>query len=168
MGILGAPDAELVDLLGAIEEIQQRARRPIRRGAAGAEIFAAAHELVAATGPFSTQPSGPWPVGCFSALLTRPVSIQIWALRSRLEKQPKLTYGDVTIICETVPLGFFLHRESDFLQHLLGAMVSGIGCRKPAVNRRMQKEFFEFRQCYAIANSCFHVHSKLCLTVKRD
>src|ERR1700752_1379875 len=33
-------------------------------------------------------PSGPRPVGCFSALLARPVSIQIWALRSRLEKQP--------------------------------------------------------------------------------
>ena len=46
MGILGEPDAELVDLLGVIEEIQQRARRPIRRGAAGIEIFAAAHELV--------------------------------------------------------------------------------------------------------------------------
>jgi Xaa-Pro aminopeptidase len=32
-----------------IEEIQQRARRPIRRGAAGAEIFAAAHEPVDAS-----------------------------------------------------------------------------------------------------------------------
>jgi Xaa-Pro aminopeptidase len=49
MGILGEPDAELVDLLGVINEIQQRARRPIRRGAAGAEIFAAAHELVDAS-----------------------------------------------------------------------------------------------------------------------
>src|SRR5215469_4184382 len=41
-----------------------------------------------AAGPFSTQPFGPRPVGCFSALLARPVSIQIWALRSLLEKQP--------------------------------------------------------------------------------
>jgi len=49
MGILGEPDAELVDLLGVIEEIQQRARRPIRRGVAGAEIFAAANELVDAS-----------------------------------------------------------------------------------------------------------------------
>jgi Xaa-Pro aminopeptidase len=49
MGILGEPDAELVDLLGVIEEIQQRTRRPIRRGAAGAEIFAAAHELLDAS-----------------------------------------------------------------------------------------------------------------------
>jgi len=49
MGILGEPDAELVDLLGVIEEVQQRARRPIRRGAVGAEIFAAAHELVDAS-----------------------------------------------------------------------------------------------------------------------
>jgi len=30
-----------------------------------------------AAGPFSSQPSGPWPVGCFSALLTPHVSIQI-------------------------------------------------------------------------------------------
>src|SRR6516225_2395201 len=49
MGILGEPDSELVDLLGVIEEVQQRARRPIRRGAAGAEIFAAANELVHAS-----------------------------------------------------------------------------------------------------------------------
>jgi Xaa-Pro aminopeptidase len=49
MGILGEPDAELVDLLGVIEEIQQRARRPIRRGAVGAEIFAAAHESLDAS-----------------------------------------------------------------------------------------------------------------------
>ena len=49
MGILGEPHAELVDLLGVIEEIQQRARCPIRRGVAGAEIFAAANELVDAS-----------------------------------------------------------------------------------------------------------------------
>lgn len=49
MGILGEPDAELEDLLGAVKEIQQRARRPICRGAAGAEIFAAARELVDAS-----------------------------------------------------------------------------------------------------------------------
>jgi Xaa-Pro aminopeptidase len=49
MGILGEPDAELVDLLGVIEEIQLRARRPIRSGDTGAEIFAAAHELMDAS-----------------------------------------------------------------------------------------------------------------------
>jgi len=49
MGVLGEPDAELEDLLGAIDEIQQRARRPIRAGAAGGEIYAAAHELVEAS-----------------------------------------------------------------------------------------------------------------------
>src|SRR5580692_2314158 len=48
----------------------------------------------AAAGPFSTQPSGPRPVGCFSsAAADRPVWIQIWALyrqsgSDRLEKQP--------------------------------------------------------------------------------
>jgi hypothetical protein len=37
---------------------------------------------------FQRNPLGPRPVGCFSALLARPVSIPIWALRSRVEKQP--------------------------------------------------------------------------------
>jgi Xaa-Pro aminopeptidase len=46
MGILGEPDAELIDLLGLIEEIQQRARKPIRSGITGTEIFAAADELL--------------------------------------------------------------------------------------------------------------------------
>ncbi|MFI5011934.1 MAG: M24 family metallopeptidase [Hyphomicrobiales bacterium] len=46
MGILGEPDAELEELLGVIDQIQRRVRRPIRRGAAGGEIFAAAHALL--------------------------------------------------------------------------------------------------------------------------
>ena len=46
MGILGEPDTELIDLLGLIEEVQQRARQPIRSGVTGAEIFAAADELL--------------------------------------------------------------------------------------------------------------------------
>src|SRR5580704_5771445 len=45
MGILGEPDAELVDLLAQVDEIQQKARQPIRRGAMGGEIFAVAEEL---------------------------------------------------------------------------------------------------------------------------
>ncbi len=49
MGILGEPDAELVELLGVVDEVQQRARRPIRRGAQGGAIFAAARELVDAS-----------------------------------------------------------------------------------------------------------------------
>jgi Xaa-Pro aminopeptidase len=47
MGILGEPDAELIELLGLIQEIQQRARQPIRPGVIGTEIFAAADELLA-------------------------------------------------------------------------------------------------------------------------
>jgi Xaa-Pro aminopeptidase len=46
MGILGEPDAELIDLLGVIEEIQRRARKAIHRGATGTEVFAAADELL--------------------------------------------------------------------------------------------------------------------------
>jgi Xaa-Pro aminopeptidase len=46
MAILGEPDAELVDLLGAIEEVQQAARKPIRAGAIGREIYASAGEAL--------------------------------------------------------------------------------------------------------------------------
>lgn len=42
MGVLGEPDAELVDLLAEVEAIQQAARQPIRAGAMGQEIFDAA------------------------------------------------------------------------------------------------------------------------------
>jgi Xaa-Pro aminopeptidase len=49
MGILGEPDAELEDLLGAIEAIQQAARKPIRSGARGGEIFVAAEALLHAS-----------------------------------------------------------------------------------------------------------------------
>lgn len=42
MAVMGQPDAEIVDLLGEIDAIQQAARRPIRHGARGADIFAAA------------------------------------------------------------------------------------------------------------------------------
>lgn len=41
MGILGEPDAELIDLLGEIEEIQQAAFAQIKAGAHGAEAVAA-------------------------------------------------------------------------------------------------------------------------------
>ena len=46
MAILGEPDAELEDLLGEVDAIQQAARRPIRNGARGADVFASAEELV--------------------------------------------------------------------------------------------------------------------------
>ena len=49
MGVLGEPDAELEDLLGAVDQIQQAARKPIRRGARGGEIFAAAEALLHAS-----------------------------------------------------------------------------------------------------------------------
>ena len=46
MAVLGPPDAELQDLLGGIEEAQQAARKPIRAGATGEEIFEAAAEVI--------------------------------------------------------------------------------------------------------------------------
>ena len=49
MGILGEPDAELQELLGAVDAIQQAARRPIRHGARGGDIFAAAEKLMHAS-----------------------------------------------------------------------------------------------------------------------
>ncbi|HEX5507051.1 MAG TPA: Xaa-Pro peptidase family protein [Pseudolabrys sp.] len=47
MAIQGEPDAELVDLLGEIEEIQRAAMKPIKSGAMGREIYAAGEALVA-------------------------------------------------------------------------------------------------------------------------
>jgi Xaa-Pro aminopeptidase len=49
MGILGEPDTELEDLLAAVDRIQQAARKPIRRGARGGDIFAAAEALMRAS-----------------------------------------------------------------------------------------------------------------------
>ncbi len=46
MGIVGEPDGELEDLLATVDEIQQAARRPIRAGATGTEIYAVADALV--------------------------------------------------------------------------------------------------------------------------
>ena len=45
MGVFGEPDAELKDLLAEVDAIQQAARRPIRHGARGGDVFAAAEEL---------------------------------------------------------------------------------------------------------------------------
>ncbi len=42
MGIIGEPDQELIDLLGWVEEVQQVARKPVRQGARGGDIYVAA------------------------------------------------------------------------------------------------------------------------------
>ncbi len=47
MGILGEPDAELVDLLGEIEEVQQAAFAEVRAGATGAAAIAAGQAALA-------------------------------------------------------------------------------------------------------------------------
>ena len=47
MGILGKPDAELEDLLGFVEEVQQATRKPIRNGARGGDIIALGDRMVA-------------------------------------------------------------------------------------------------------------------------
>ena len=46
MAIQGEPDAELDDLLGEIEDIQRAAMKPIKAGATGSVIYAAAEPLV--------------------------------------------------------------------------------------------------------------------------
>ncbi len=46
MGIIGEPDAELVDLLAEIEATQQAAFKPIRPGVNGVEIYAAAEPVL--------------------------------------------------------------------------------------------------------------------------
>jgi Xaa-Pro aminopeptidase len=47
MAIQGEPDAELQDLLGEIESIQRAAMKPMRAGAMGRDIYAAAEPLMA-------------------------------------------------------------------------------------------------------------------------
>jgi Xaa-Pro aminopeptidase len=46
MGIIGEPDAELVDLLAEVETVEQASMKPIRRGALGKEIYAAANAVL--------------------------------------------------------------------------------------------------------------------------
>src|SRR5262252_10571140 len=46
MAILGEPDSELEDLLGEIDQIQHAAMKPVRAGAMGGEIYAAAEALL--------------------------------------------------------------------------------------------------------------------------
>ena len=48
MGIVGAPDPELEELLGGMEAVQQAARTAIRPGTPGQAIFASVAELLAA------------------------------------------------------------------------------------------------------------------------
>jgi Xaa-Pro aminopeptidase len=49
MAVLGPPDAELEDLLAEVDRVQQAARVPIRAGAIGEEIFAAAADALRGT-----------------------------------------------------------------------------------------------------------------------
>jgi Xaa-Pro aminopeptidase len=46
MGVIGEPDAELVDLLAEVEAIEQASMKPIRPGAIGKAIYAATDELL--------------------------------------------------------------------------------------------------------------------------
>ena len=46
MGIIGEPDAELVDLLAEVEAVEQASMKPIRPGALGNEIYAAANAVL--------------------------------------------------------------------------------------------------------------------------
>ena len=54
MAVLGEPDAELEDLLGQVEAIQQAAFQAVRPGAMGGAVFAAAHALLDVS-PFAPQ-----------------------------------------------------------------------------------------------------------------
>jgi Xaa-Pro aminopeptidase len=49
MGYAGDPDSELQDLLGFIEEVQQAARKPIRVGARGGEIYVEPQAMLSAS-----------------------------------------------------------------------------------------------------------------------
>jgi Xaa-Pro aminopeptidase len=49
MAILGEPDAELLDLLAEVEAIQQAARKPIRAGARGGDIYNEPRRMIASS-----------------------------------------------------------------------------------------------------------------------
>ena len=49
MGILGKPDAELVDLLAWIEDVQQAARKPVKPGGRGGDVISIAEDMLAAS-----------------------------------------------------------------------------------------------------------------------
>jgi Xaa-Pro aminopeptidase len=46
MGVAGEPDAELIDLLAEVEAVEQASMKPIRAGALGKEIYAAANAVL--------------------------------------------------------------------------------------------------------------------------
>jgi Xaa-Pro aminopeptidase len=46
MGVVGEPDAELVDLLAEVEAVEQASMKPIRPGALGKDIYAAANAVM--------------------------------------------------------------------------------------------------------------------------
>jgi Xaa-Pro aminopeptidase len=46
MGVIGEPDSELEELLAEVQAIQQAARKPIRAGARGGDIYAAAEDAM--------------------------------------------------------------------------------------------------------------------------
>jgi Xaa-Pro aminopeptidase len=46
MGVIGEPDSELEELLAEVEVIQQAARKPIRAGAPGGDVYAAAEQAM--------------------------------------------------------------------------------------------------------------------------
>jgi Xaa-Pro aminopeptidase len=46
MGIIGDPDAQLVDLLAEVEAVEQASMKPIRAGSLGKEIYAAANAVL--------------------------------------------------------------------------------------------------------------------------
>jgi Xaa-Pro aminopeptidase len=46
MGVAGEPDPELIDLLGEVEAIEQASMKPVKPGALGKEIYAAANAVL--------------------------------------------------------------------------------------------------------------------------
>jgi Xaa-Pro aminopeptidase len=75
MGIRGEPDSELVDMLAEIEEIQQTARKPIRPGTTGRELYDATASLV------QKSPSAEW------------MDFMVHGLGLITHESPRLSYG---------------------------------------------------------------------------
>jgi Xaa-Pro aminopeptidase len=122
MGILGEPDSELLHLLGVIEEIQQRARRPIRRGAAGAEIFAAANELVDASPHRAYLEFMAHGMGLVSHEAPRLISYDSWSYEGYDATRP--LEADMVISIETT----IAHPKRGFIKLEDTVAVTEAGC----------------------------------------
>jgi Xaa-Pro aminopeptidase len=127
MGIAGEPDAELVDLLAEVEAVEQASMKPIRPGAMGKEIYAAANAalqksklhnhaeflahgmgLVSHEAPRLTN-SGPVPYDAYDA--DRPLETGMVVSVETTLKHPKRGFIKLEDTVVVTPTGFEVYGD---------------------------------------------------------